>query len=285
MRFGNFTVIALFLIIILSGTAQAGLLDQFKNYKIEQVTQLKEIRGNLSGVTYNPETDTYFLMQNNYETIFEYNRDFSKLLRTIKLLNLEDDDTEDLVYLGHEQFGLSSEDNKVLLFYIRDHQTVVDMKISRPDVQLFQLPKPHHDNRGLEGLCYAPYGSSGRGQFFAVQESDPKKIYSFLDTSETRDFRDPQDFNAFEPFNTDVLLKHRLKDLSSCTYSEASDSILLLSDESSRIMEVSLTGKILGILDLPRVARQYEGVAINPEGHLVLVSEPNSVVIISPILK
>jgi uncharacterized protein YjiK len=253
--------------------------------KVDEVIPLPAIGGNLSGVTYNPDTNTYFLVQNGYGQIFEYDRGFKKLLRVIKMTNLKDDDTEDIVYLGKGRFALSSEDNYILVFSIAPGQTVVDMNTSRVDVQLFVLPSPGKDNKGLEGVCFAPNSptpnslSTSRGTFYAVQEQKPKVLYSFAWPNSEADYTSPRSLGVKEPFNTDKLMKHVMSDLSGCTLAADTNHLLILSHESSRVMELSRAGQVLKTLDIPAVAAQYEGLTIGPDRELVLVSEPNTVVI------
>jgi uncharacterized protein YjiK len=253
--------------------------------KVDEVIPLPAIGGNLSGITYNSDTKTYFLMQNNYGQIFEYDRGFKKLLRVIKMTNLKDDDTEDIVYLGKGRYALSSEENYILVFSIAPGQTVVDMNTARPDVQLFVLPSPGKDNKGLEGVCFAPNASSAnslstnRGTFYAVQEQKPKVLYSFAWPNSDADYTSPRTLGVKEPFNTDKLMKHVMSDLAGCTVDSNTGNLLILSHESSRVMELSRAGQVLKTLDIPAVAAQYEGLTIGPDRELVLVSEPNAVVI------
>jgi uncharacterized protein YjiK len=70
-----------------------------------------------------------------------------------------------------------------------------------------------------------------------------------------------------------------MSDLAGCTVDSNTGNLLILSHESSRVMELSRAGQVLKTLDIPAVAAQYEGLTIGPDRELVLVSEPNAVVI------
>jgi uncharacterized protein YjiK len=83
-----------------------------------------------------------------------------------------------------------------------------------------------------------------------------------------------------EPYVLEPILKHRMSDLSDCFYDDLTDHLILLSHESSRLMELERNSSVVKTFDIPAVAPQYEGVTIGPEGQMVLVSEPNTVVII-----
>lgn len=262
---------------IFAQSVNANVLKAYS--RVDEVIPLPEVGGNLSGITYNSDTNTYFLIQNNYGKIFEYDRSFKAPLRTIQMLNLIDKDTEDIVYLGSDRFAISTEENHILIFSITPGQTTVDMNLARADVQGFTLPAPKKDNKGLEGVCFNPKSTTGRGTFYAVQEQKPKRIFSFTWPRVDIDFGSSRGFGLTEPYDADALLKHRLSDLSACTVDAESGHLLLLSHESSRLMELSPTGQILQMLEIPAVASQYEGVTFGPDRELVLVSEPNVLVI------
>ena len=281
MKFLIYVFAILIVIIHLNAEAQqnqSGPQARLSQYsKVDKTINLPEIGGNLSGITYNYDTGTYFLIQNNYGQMFEYDRDF-KRLRVIKLINLEDDDTEGIVYLGKGQFAISSETNKILIINVMAGQTTVDCKASRPDVQMFTLPSPSKDNKGLEGVCYSAFGGKGAGVFYAVQENKPKRVFKFDRPLSTADMK-YRDLGVMEPYAVDVIFKHRMSDLSDCVFDDSNAHLIVLSHESSRLMELEANSNIVKTLDLPTVAPQYEGVTIGPAGELVLVSEPNMVVI------
>lgn len=278
------TCLALFWSQLSSASDNTGrVLPQFRDFEVTETVALKDVNGgNLSGITYNFDTQTYFLIQNNYETLFEYDRSFSKPLRVIKFLNLEDDDTEDIVYLGQGRFALSSETNKIIIFSIWPGQTEIDLNPARPDVQLFQLPRPSEKNQGLEGVCFNPMSDAGQGRFYAVQQNRPRLVYSFARPNHDNDVVNYKYLRLQQPFDTVRLFKHRMSSLASCTFSETTGTLLILSSVSSRVMELSLDGKSVETLDIPPVAPQYEGITLNPDGEMILVSEPNVVVVLKP---
>lgn len=265
---------------VFAGT-EPSFLENYKN--IERHVVLPEIGGNLSGITYNYDSDTFFLIQNNYGQVFEYNKDFSKMLRRIVMKNLIDKDTEDIVYLGKNKFALVTEKNQIVIFNLDKNQTEVDMSVSKDDVQVLQLTAPGKDNQGLEGLCFTMRGSQGRGTFYSVQENHPKKLYSVPYPVTSSDLLKSSQVKFSEPFNTDKLMKHIMSDLSGCTFNDKYNHLLVLSHESSKLMELTTFGMVVSTLNIPAVASQYEGVTIDAENRLVLVSEPNSVVILNPI--
>lgn len=261
----------------LAGDNNSNVLASYS--RVDEVIPLPEIGGNLSGITYNPDTNTYFLIQNNYGQLFEYDRSFKKPLRVIQMKNLKDDDTEGIFYLGNGRFALSSENNRIVVFTIKPGDTVLDLNSTRPDVQEFVLPPPSKNNQGLEGVCHAPGDNGSRGTFYAVQEAKPKRVFSFNWPSSDADFSSPSTLGVKELFNADRVLLFKMGDLSDCTFDRESDHLLLLSHESSRLMEFDRAGNALATLNIPAVAKQYEGVTFGPDRELILASEPNTIVI------
>lgn len=238
---------------------------------------LPEVGGNLSGITYNPDSDSYFLIQNDSGNIFEYKADFTKPVRTIRMTNLTDSDTEDIVYLGKNEYAISTESNQVLILKIDETQTTVDARDTREDVQLMQLPAPAKHNKGLEGVCY----SKKHNTFYAVQEKKPKRIFEWPRPAHSNDISDPATLGAKEPFDTEKILKHVMSDLSSCVYDDKNDQLLLLSHESSRVMRLTRQGQVVSTMDLPLIPDQYEGITFAKDGKIIVVSEPNIVVILN----
>jgi uncharacterized protein YjiK len=266
---GRMRLTLLLILCIISSQAYANSLRLTRYDKVHKTIALPEVGYNLSGITYNYDSDTYFVIQNNTGKVFEYDHSFSKPLRVITLLNLVDDDTEDLVYLGESEFAISAENNLVTRFKIGPTETVIDLGPLNQEVSTFQLPRPGKKNAGAEGLCFTR-SMGNPGVFFAAQEMSPRAVYQWTLGSKT----------VIEPFNAQRKYLFRMSDLSACTFDDESRHLLLLSHESSRLIEVDSKGEILAKLNIPKVAKQYEGVTIGAEDELILVSEPATVVIL-----
>ena len=68
--------------------------------------------GDLSGVTLNFDTETLFFIENRYNTIWEADTDMN-LIRTIN--GKDFGDSEDIVYLGNQEFGIINEEGYLFL--------------------------------------------------------------------------------------------------------------------------------------------------------------------------
>ena len=80
------------------------------------------------------------------------------------------------------------------------------------------------------------------------------------------------------------MLKNNLfaTDLSSATFDQSSGHLILLSEESKLLIEMTVEGKIIsfrslvrGFAGLQKSIPQAEGVSIDTAGDLYVVSEPN----------
>jgi len=241
----------------------------------ENAMMLSGVPNNLSGITYNYDTNTYFLIRNNSAEIYEYNADFSTLLRMISLGSMDSvggKDTEGIAYLGNDDFVVINENNWAIILPIPDDGAV---NVSARNRIAMQLPPRTVSNRGLEGVCYNPAGNKGGGTFYAVQEEQPMKVYAF-DRPSTG-----SEITALELFDPEVLFSGVARDLSGCTFNRQNNTIIIASHLSSKLMEVDLNGNLLSTLNLPTSieggADQYEGVTFGENNAIVTASEAHFV--------
>jgi len=256
-------------------------LSQYKD--VTKVIKLAEVPRNLSGITYNYDTDTYFLIQNKQALIYEYSNDFSKLLRKITLVNPADIDTEDIVYLGNNEFAISDEANYVTIFTLPSEITTLNLGLENQDMQRMRLPRPGKGNKGMEGVCFTR-SEKEKGTFFSVQEDRPKRVFKWNRPESKNHITNESMLNWIEPYDVIKHLSNLMNDLSACTFDDQSGHLIVLSDESARAIELDQAGVPVKTLDLSRAAAgQYEGITIGSNNELILVSEPNVVVIMEPI--
>lgn len=248
---------------------------------VSEVISLQNFGGDLSGVTYNYDTDTYFVIQNNVAIISEFTNDFKQILRRIQLKNTQDSDTEGIVYLGNGEFAISSESlNIATILTIKPKETVIDLNsLANKNVQRMYLPQAKKKNKGLEGICFTKTLGVGSGAFFAVQEDKPKRLFAWNRPTTKNHITNANLLGLKEPINIEKNYKHLLNDLSGCTFDDFSGNLILLSHESFRAVEFNAAGTMINKLELPRAADQYEGIAIGRDNELILASEPNIIVI------
>jgi uncharacterized protein YjiK len=240
---------------------------------------------NASDVAWKPQTDTFFLLTDRTTTFHEYSADFGTVVRSITLVN-PPVDAEGLAYLGEvgglDRFALGVEANEdeVLIFELDPQATTLDFATAVIQVYV-PGEAPSIANKGWEGVAYRVAADGGPAQLWACQEGEPGEVpirvvgFPYLpDGAQTLSYADgslavDEPWNAAEKLDAD--------DLSSLVYDPDSDTLLVLSDLSSRLMRVDpTTGDVLDTLMLTR-SPQYEGVTLASGGRLVIVSEPNYV--------
>ena len=230
-----------------------------------------------SGVAWKPETNTFFIVSNGTHALYEYSADFKAQLRTVLLTN-GGTDTEDVVYLGSNRFGIVDEENEVYVVSIPDGATSANLSAADAEHYVISAP-PATTNRGFEGVTLRP-GVGTSGQFIVCQEGGvtgtPIRVLTFERHASSGTFSYSDGTLAVqEPWNALTKLGSVATDLSAVCFDVATSTLLVLSQESSRLLRVvPETGAILDQRDLSG-SPQYEGVTLADGGRLVLVSEPN----------
>jgi uncharacterized protein YjiK len=232
-----------------------------------------------SGIAWKTETDTFFVVSNGAHALYEYTADFKTRLRTISLDN-GPTDTEDVVYLGANRFAVVDESNEVHVVSLSDGATSVNM--SAADVERYVVSAPPATvNRGFEGVAFRP-GAGAAGQLIVCQEggvaSVPIRVLFFdrRTSAGTSSYADGT-LLVREPWNALSKLGAVATDLAAVTFDVSSSTLLVLSQETSRLLRVvPETGAIIDQRDLSG-SPQYEGVTLADGGRLVVVSEPNYV--------
>ncbi len=238
--------------------------------------QVAELAGALSDVAWHSETDTFYVVVDRLPYIYEYDRDFVELLRTIRLDN-GPDDAEGIEYLGDGWIALASEDNQVVVFRVTSAQDAVDL---RGETARHFIPSepPPQTNTGFEGVTFRP--TTTGGDFFACQEgapgSVPIAVWQFPYTIDGPAQASALDgtLDAFQPFEAQQTLGQLDGDLTGMAYEPRDDTLLITSHLASALLKVDpATGNLLQQLPLDG-SPQYEGVTLANEDRLVLVSEP-----------
>ncbi len=237
------------------------------NYKVEiEAKKIKEIKKNLSGITYNKNTDTLFAITNSPRDIYELTLQ-GDVLRVIDLKGFKD--TEGIVYLNKNLYAIVDERKARVSLIKIDEKT---KKIGKKDtIHILSLNINSYKNFGYEGIAYY----NEKDTLFIVNEKFPMqliKVTNFLGNKNL----DISFENGLTTFN------HFMNDYSGLHFDTNSKHLLFLSDESKLISEVSLDGTQVsfaklkkGFLGLKKDIPQAEGITMDEEGILYLVSEPN----------
>lgn len=274
----------LFLMVAISALSINSLASQspvfssdfhFEHYQVVSNKTLDSVSDNLSGITYNRDTDSLFAVINNPEQIVELDK-AGRVKRHIALNDFVD--TEGITYLGQGYFAITQERQRsVSVVKITSESDTLALK----DAEQFNLNTPVDNNAGLEGIAWSPYSG-----LFVANEHSPSEIIHLPPTLISGLGYDAQNHGNIMPkFFKDLPLS----DISGLHFAEQAEQLLVLSDESRQLLAIDSQGTIHSAFNLDpgwfgfnRHLEQPEGVTMDDEGIIYVVGEPNQLVVLAP---
>ncbi len=240
----------------------AGDWDLNYHYDMGAPITIADIKDNLSGLTYHPDSDHLFAVLNNPEEIIELSKQ-GKIIRRIALNGFID--TESIDYLGNGLFVVSEERRHRLVFFYIDSTTKV---IDYANVDHIPLNWASDENKGMEGVAW-----SARYGFFVLQEQPPKLVHHTPHDAEP----------LLDASRLNDSLPDEVLDYAGISMLQAGEEYLLvLSDESHNLHALNLQGQPVsklsltkGLFNLWPLMEQPEGVAVDKDGNIFIVGEPN----------
>ena len=290
LRFNRFSALALLLALLAAGfAAQHYRLFEHTWFKVNRLWQLANpaainlgeyravlqgqviegLEDDVSALTYDPLRKSLFTVTNKNAELVELSLD-GRIVRRISLVGFGD--AEAVEFIDANTYVIADEREQRLFKVRLDDNTQV---LNAREAEQLTLGIHLRGNKGFEGLAYDSVGK----RLFVAKERDPMLIY------EVRGF--PQD-NPQIPSAIHVVTNARrdarlfVRDLSSLQFDERSGHLLALSDESRLLLELDIDGRPISTLSLKKgrhglkkTVPQAEGVAMDDEGTLYVVSEPN----------
>ncbi|OYT95578.1 MAG: DNA-binding protein [Pseudomonas sp. PGPPP3] len=238
------------------------------DYRVTVEAQVIDgLSDDVSALTYDPDRRSLFTVTNQRAELIELSL-AGKILRRMPLTGFGD--AEAVEYISPGIYVISDE-RAQRLFKVRvDDNT---RWLDAADSEQLSLGLGLNGNKGFEGLAY---DSQGR-RLFVAKERDPLRILEITGF--------PGDEQRLNLQVTDDQRRDRrlfVRDLSSLQFDERSGHLLALSDESRLVIELDLDGRpistlslLRGMHGLKRSVPQAEGLAMDQQGRLYLVSEPN----------
>ncbi len=238
-----------------------------------------------SGVTYNKDTDTLFIVGDGGRAVVEVSKT-GALIGSMTLATGGSPqgtsfyDPEGITYIGGGKFVLVEERYRQASVFTYAAGTT--LTIGTPQVQTVKLGTTI-GNIGLEGLSYDP----ATGGFIFVKESGPQGIFqTTIDfNAGTASNGGPlvvNSTNLFNPANANLLDfadVFALSNISSLAPAHL-NSLLVLSQESGIIRQMDRNGNIMSSLtftggpgDIAIADMQLEGLTMDLNGYLYVVSE------------
>ena len=258
--------------LLLSSSAFAGVTSvDLSNYQLTATHSLPPVSAaEASSITYNWDTHTLFVLGDEGDALAEVSTT-GQLISEMTLIGF--DDTEGLTYIGNGQFVLVEErlQDAFLFTY------AAGGSISRSSLPFVSLG-PTVSNIGLEGICFDPLS----GKYVTVKEKTPQAV-----TEATINWGGPSAtvIDLFTP-NLGVLDLSDVQVLTtvpSLIGTADQDTLIIYSQESQRLMEVSRTGQVLSTFSFIGIATDAEGVTIGPDGVIYVVGETPALYVLTPI--
>ena len=223
----------------------------------------------VSALTFDPVRKSLFTVTNKNSELIELSLD-GQIIRRISLVGFGD--PEAVEYISADTYVITDErEQRLIKIHLEKDTTFLDAA----DAEQMTLGVHMAGNKGFEGLAYDSVGK----RLFVAKERDPMLIY------EVQGF---PHYNPEKSYAVHVVNNPKrdagmfVRDLSSLQYDERSGHLLALSDESRLILELDVDGRPLrtmslskGRQGLQKTVPQAEGIAMDDEGTMYLVSEPN----------
>jgi uncharacterized protein YjiK len=249
-----------------------------KNYHVEIESLAINGIKNASELTYNPITKTLFTVLNKENQIVELSRK-GEVLRTVDVTGV--DDMEGITYIDHNQFVIADEhDNRLVLVHLEEKATTLDVR-QAPKIRL-GINK--NGNKNFEGVSW----DDRNKKLIVVKERDPKYVISVKGLVD-RYKNGVINIEIEKLHQYDTMLAWAMRDLSGVKYLSKSGHTLLLSDESRLVKEFDENARPLGAMalwagfhGLKKNIPQPEGITLDNEDNIYIISEPNLFYVFKP---
>ncbi|WP_312234538.1 SdiA-regulated domain-containing protein [Stutzerimonas nitrititolerans] len=216
-----------------------------------------------SGLSWSPLTGTLFTVTGQNPQLVEFTP-AGVVLRRIHLSGFADPEAVEVLDDGR----LAIVDERRRLVAVFRLEPGVE-SVELDDLAHYDLGFPDAGNKGFEGLAWDPLGQ----RLLLAKERDPLGLFALPFPGEDGAV------GALEALPNQPLL---VRDLSSLAIDPRSGHMLMLSDESRLLVELDLQGEprsfislFGGLNGLVQGIDQAEGVAMDGEGNIYVVGEPN----------
>lgn len=254
-------ILALALTLGAAGPAAAGITSlDLAQYQLVGTYALPGVAASeASAVTWNWDSDSLFVLGDEGDALVEVNKQGQQL----GVMNLSGfDDTEGITYIGGGRFVVTEErlQDAYLLTWSAGGS------VTRSSLQSLSIGSTV-GNVGIEGISYDPL----TGRYVAVKETNPQAVYDV-----TLDFGGSASSSSLFAPSLGVLDLSDVQVLSTVESLHGTadqDNLLIFSQASSRLLEVSRSGQVLSQFDFSALTDTAEGVTIDAAGRIYIVSE------------
>ena len=216
-----------------------------------------------SGLTWNPSTGTLFTVTGQNPALVEFSP-AGVVLRRIALTGFSDPEAVEALNDGRMAV-VDERRSLVAVFRLEPGVESLDLD----DLASYDLGFTDAGNKGFEGLAWNPQTQ----RLLLAKERDPQGLFELPFPGEDGNV------GALEALPRQPLL---VRDISSVAIDPRTGHTLMLSDESRLLVELDLQGRprsfislFGGLNGLLHGIEQAEGVAMDGEGNIYVVGEPN----------
>lgn len=254
-------------IIFLKHRETTGKQEIWLNDYLLAKTQIISGLDNLSGITYHPQSKTFFIVSNSPPIVYSIDKSGS-CLREIPLIRFED--TEGIVYLGGIMFAIVEErERRINIVEISDTTTTLDRSEVIKSLQIY-MKKP--DNQGFEGIAY----DGVKQRIYVINEKHSKQLIAI--DGLVNKYKKVKITIDFRPLPRYLFMD----DLSGLHFDTRTRHLLYVSDESKIVAEGSIYGEVISYMELRKRysglkddVPKAEGITMDDDGNIYIISEPN----------
>jgi len=246
-----------------------GASIELDSYRLISRINLPEVDDDLSGLTFNPLTNSLFAVTNEPPQVLEISLD-GRVKRVIQLLGFND--TEGITYIDGNRFAVVEERKRQVVFISIDSMTT---QINLALCEKYALPLVGESNKGLEGIAW----SAMHGLLLA-KEDEPEQLYQFSrNTGIVKNSNALLQRSQQRALLDDVAGLHSMRNGNTLFLSEASRTLIELSPTGKELSRKTFGWQMSDPFSLFDYIRQPEGVTVSDDGRLFVVSEPNQLLI------
>jgi uncharacterized protein YjiK len=227
-----------------------------------------------SSITWNWDTDTLFTLGDEGTTIVQVTKT-GQMVDSMSLSGFLD--TEGMTYIGNGQFVVTEERRQQAFLLTYTAGGAVNKTALQGASLGANLGDGGGGNIGIEGISYDPR----TGTFVVVKEKSPQAVNQASINFPAGTASVTSLFNPAALGVTDLSDVQVLATVPSLLGGPDADNLLVFSQESRRLLEVTRTGTVLSFFDLPLVG-DAEGVTVDGDGNIYIVDEIPRLFVLTP---